>query len=308
MEKRGAEITTIDCNYVVPEFAASFLLTEGNEAAFIENNTAHSVPILLAALSKKGLKPSDVRYVIVTHVHLDHAGGSSMLMKACPNATLLAHPRAAKHLIDPEKLVSSARQVYGAEVFDRLYGTIEPIAESRVRTMSDGETLTWGTRTLTFLHTRGHANHHFCVLDSASRAIFTGDSFGLAYPALQKHGLFIFPSTSPTDFDPVEAKASVERIASCGATSAYLTHFGPITDLAGARTQLLAHLDFSEKLLHDAADSTLPDSELSDFCLKALRSHFKEAVNAHGKLIKMDLQLNADGIAHVAKKLRKKNE
>ena len=159
----------------------------------------------MEVLKKEGLKPEDVQYLIITHVHLDHAGGSSALLKACPNAVLLAHPRAATHIIDPTKLIKSARLVYGESAFEKLYGEIEPVASARVRVMNDGETVQFGSRNLHFFYTRGHANHHFCILDSGSEGIFTGDSFGLAYPALQKNGLLIIPSTSPTDFNPDEA-------------------------------------------------------------------------------------------------------
>src|SRR4051812_2894369 len=115
-----SSVTTIDCNYLAPEFAASYLLHQDGQAAFVDNNTAHAVPLLLAQLRREGLAPEQVAYVIITHVHLDHAGGTSVLMKACPNATLLAHPRATKHIIDPAKLVASARKVYGDALFEKL--------------------------------------------------------------------------------------------------------------------------------------------------------------------------------------------
>jgi glyoxylase-like metal-dependent hydrolase (beta-lactamase superfamily II) len=305
-------VHTIDCEYLWPQMAAAYLLKDGNRAAFVDNNTAYSVPKLLNALEQAGLSPSDVEYVIITHVHLDHAGGTSALMNACPNATLLAHPRAAVHMIDPSKLVASARKVYGNEAFDKLYGEIGPIAQERVRSVEDGEEIPFGSRMLWFLHTRGHANHHFCIYDSGSQGIFTGDSFGLAYPRLQRHGLFIFPSTSPTDFDPGEAKKSIERILATGAQRAYLTHFGMVDNLPSAASQLLIHLDFSEALLKQAIQSSLPDQDLTPFCQKELFSHFEKTMKAQGfqmdkevwEVLKLDLELNAAGIAHVAKKKR----
>jgi glyoxylase-like metal-dependent hydrolase (beta-lactamase superfamily II) len=152
-------VQTIDCDYIRPNFAAAYLLREGNRAAFIDNNTAHSVPLLLKALENSGLTPEQVDYVIITHVHLDHAGGSSALMKACPNAKLLAHPRAVPHVVDPRRLIAGARAVYGDETFEKLYGVIEPIAAERVRAVNDGEAIIWGAKMLRFFHTRGHANH-----------------------------------------------------------------------------------------------------------------------------------------------------
>ncbi len=302
---------TIDCEYLQPEFAAAYLLVEGDEAAFVETNTAYALPRLLEALSKAGRRPEDVRWVIVTHVHLDHAGGASAVMKACPNATLLAHPRAARHLIDPSRLVASAKQVYGDEPFRKLYGDIEPIPAERVRIMEDEETLRWGSRTLRFLHTRGHANHHFVVHDSASGGVFTGDAFGLRYPMLQGRGLFVLPTTSPTDFDPDEAKRSVRRIAEA-ASSVFLTHFGEVTEIEDAAGQLLRHLEFSGELLDRAVARSESGKELIAFCEAALREHYNRELAARGleldqkgwELLDMDLDLNAQGIALVAEKRR----
>lgn len=306
----------IDCDYVFPRFAGAYLLREGDRAAFVDNNTAHSVPLLLAALAREGLEPAAVDYVIITHVHLDHAGGSQALMDACPNAQLLAHPRAARHVIDPTKLVASARQVYGVENFARLYGEIGPVAEARVRAMADGEEMAWGSRRFRFLHTRGHANHHFCVQygdASGFDSIFTGDSFGLAYPDLQREGLFIFPSTSPTDFDPEEAMASVDRIVATGASRAYLTHFGEVSDLPAAGAQLKTHLEFSREVLKMAvAEPPSRDADLESFCGGLLNAYFDRLLAEKGltdqrRLVEMDLRLNAEGIAFVARKIRDKN-
>jgi len=303
----------VDCFYSRPEFAGAYLLQEDQEGLFIENNTVHALGFLLEALSKRGLTPHQVKFLIVTHIHLDHAGGSSALMKACPNAVLLAHPKAAPHLVDPTKLVKSAKQVYGEKAFQELYGTIEPIDASRVRVMQDGEQLLWGSRKLTFIHTRGHANHHFCVFDSASEGVFTGDSFGLAYPALQKRGLFIFPSTSPTDFDPGLARQSIQKIRNLNPKHVYLTHYGAVEKVHEAAQQLLMHLDRVEALLEQAVGSSLKDEQLDAYCEKELQFYFSKELDLRGlgsdpfvwQLIQNDLKLNASGIAHVARKRRK---
>jgi len=302
---------TIDCNYVLPQFAAAYLVAEQERALFVENNTAHATPRLLRALKEKGFAPEQVEYLIVTHIHLDHAGGTSKLLSACPNATVLAHPRAATHLIDPTRLIKSAKQVYGDAAFDTLYGEILPIDAARVRIMGDQEVLKFGARSLKFIYTRGHANHHFCIHDSESNGIFTGDSFGLAYPLLQRNGLFIFPTTSPTDFDPLEAKLSIQKILDSGAKQAFLTHYGVLPDLQNAANQLLRHLDFSEKLLEAAIQSAEQDSALDEWCLKRLKQYFQETLSRQGldtaeawALLKMDIELNAAGIAHVARKRR----
>src|SRR5687768_9212811 len=122
---------TIDCD-VLPKFTAAYLRIAGDEAAFIETHTGHAVPRLMRALDARGMRSEQVRWVVVTHAHLDHAAGASAVLARCPNATLLAHPRAARHLIDPSKLVASATSVYGAARFAELYGTIDPIPKERV--------------------------------------------------------------------------------------------------------------------------------------------------------------------------------
>ncbi|MDR3607136.1 MAG: MBL fold metallo-hydrolase [Oligoflexia bacterium] len=302
------KIVTIDCDYLRPRFAASYLVHDQEQALFVDNNTAHSVPLLLEALKKEGMRPEQVKYLIITHVHLDHAGGSSALMRACPNAILLGHPRAIPHMIDPSRLVASARRVYGEAAFEKLYGTIEPIAAARTRIVEDGERLAFGKDHLRFIFTRGHANHHMCTVLEDERAIFTGDSFGLAYPDLQKNGLYIFPSTSPTDFDAKEAKKAIQAILTSGAKTAYPTHYGAVSDMAGAAKQLNSMIDFSDDLL--AQSATIPPEQWPRFFETQLRSRMGADLALHGmtltgdtaELLKLDIELNAAGLAHIAAK------
>jgi glyoxylase-like metal-dependent hydrolase (beta-lactamase superfamily II) len=305
-------IRTIDCHYIQPGFAASFLVHEEGEAYFVETNTLNAVPLLLKALGEEGIEREGVRWIAITHVHLDHAGGAFALLKACPEALVLAHPRAAKHLIDPAKLVASAKQVYGDETFERLYGDIQPIPADRVRIPEDGEEIPFHGSMLQCIYTRGHANHHFCLLDPVLDAIFTGDSFGLAYPDLQRNGLFIFPSTSPTDFDPSAAKETLDRIIALGAKRAFLTHFGELRDLNAAREQLLEHLNFSEGLYSEAKGGKEEYEVLRNRFAAELRDNFSNLASRAGlnmtpedwRMVATDLRLNADGIAFAGIKAR----
>ena len=311
-----SDVVTIDSGYLgQEEFAAAYLIIDGDRAAFVDNNTNAAVPKLLAALEERGLTPEHVEYVIVTHVHLDHAGGTSSLAQACPNATVLAHPRAAPHIVDPSRLVASATSVYGAEEFERLYGTIEPVAEERVRTVEDEGTVALGNRTLRFLHTRGHANHHFCIHDESSNALFTGDAFGLVYPALQGYGTFAFPSTSPTDFEPELAREAVNRLVALRPAAMYPTHFGAVTDYDTAAEQLVRHLDFAERLRDEAEHGDLPDEALEGWLRGRLRDYFAGLLDSLGplatdlatwELLELDIDLNAQGIAFAANKRRRK--
>lgn len=308
----GARLVTVDCQYVLPKLAASYLRVEDGEAAFIEVNTSHALPHLLAALGAEGLAPSAVRYVIVTHAHLDHAGGASAVMAACPNATLLAHPRAARHLIDPTKLVASARAVYGEQLFEKLYGHIDGIAAARVQTMEDGATVKLGGATLSMLHTRGHANHHFVVHDEAQATVYTGDTFGLVYPALQRAGRFAYPSTSPTDFDGPAALASLARIRSLKPGGVALTHFGRFEDVDAIGEQLTRWLEFSTKLCDEGKASGDEQGTLEQRFRRALQQQLEVEASRAGltltaddqQLLHFDLELNAQGLAFAAVRQR----
>lgn len=308
----SSQLVTIDCHYVMPQLAAAYLRVEDGEAAFIEVNTAHAVPHLLKALADAGLKPEAVKYLIVTHVHLDHAGGTSALLAHCPNATVLAHPRAARHLIDPSKLVASARGVYGAELFDKLYGDIGPIDAARVKSLDDGATVTLGGATLRFLHTRGHANHHFIVHDEKQNVVFTGDTFGLVYPALQRGQRFAFPSTSPTDFDGPAAVDSVKRIMALKPRAVALTHFGAFEDVDVIGAQLLTWLELSTKLFDEGKRSGDEQGTLEQHYKRKLEQALSDAALEAGlaltpedrKLLGFDIELNAQGLAFAAVKAR----
>ncbi len=300
--------TTIDCDARTPQFTAAYLRVGGDECAFIETETSHARPKLLAALAASGRKVEDVRWIVVTHAHLDHAAGAGGLLAACPNATLLAHPRAARHLIDPAKLVKSATAVYGEERFARLYGKIEPIPRERVRALEDGETFELGGATLRVLHTAGHANHHFVIDDPATESVYTGDSYGLVYPALQRHGLFALATTSPTNFDAREARISVDRIRGLGEKHACLTHFGASTEIDRIAEQLHAWIDRADGWVEEAARG----DEVVEAITERLRVAWRAAIAEESErrdlrfgapeweLLTMDIDLNAQGLAVAA--------
>jgi glyoxylase-like metal-dependent hydrolase (beta-lactamase superfamily II) len=253
-----AGITAIDCDYVRPKLAASHLVVDSGRAGFVDTGTAHSVPTLLAALEAKGLAPADVDWVLTTHVHLDHAGGAGALMQRLPNARCAVHPRGARHLVEPSKLVAGSIAVYGEERYRALYGEIVPIPESRVFVAEEGAKIALGARELELIHTPGHALHHYCVVDAANALVFSGDTFGLSYRDFDVDGrAFIIPTTTPVHFDPDALCRSVDRLMSYRPRSIFLTHYGEVTELERLaremKERVLAYVDLATRY-RDAPD------------------------------------------------------
>jgi glyoxylase-like metal-dependent hydrolase (beta-lactamase superfamily II) len=291
---------TIDSD-VRPRFTACYLRLAGEECAFVETHTSYALPRLMAALEAAGRRPEDVRWIVLTHAHLDHAAGASALVAACPRATLLAHPRTARHMISPQKLIDGATAVYGAERFRALYGTIAPIDASRVRALEDGESFELGGAKLTVWHTAGHANHHFVVDDPTIETVFTGDTFGLVYPDLQSRGRFALPSTSPSNFDAVAAKASLDKVLSLGERFVCPTHFDGWEDSKVIAAQVRRFLDRAETWVNEAVRG----SETTEAIQKRFARAWSDAIaeeapwfgDAERELLALDVELNAQGLA-----------
>ncbi|TGM59134.1 MBL fold metallo-hydrolase [Leptospira vanthielii] len=306
-------VQTIDTEYAnIHLVASAYLLEEEGRGVVVETNTTHAIPKILKAMELHGVKPPNLDYVIVTHVHLDHAGGAWALLEACPNAILLAHPKTAKHLIDPSLLIKSATSVYGKENFDSLYGEIKPIPKEKIRVMEDGEWLEWKGHSFQFLYTKGHANHHFCIYDRKTNGIYTGDSFGISYPQLENGKRFIFPTTTPTDFDFAEAIRSLDRILDTGAEVAYLTHFGPIRDLKKNAEDLKEGLTLCQEAISQLEAVTKEDrlsfmeSKVETMIQTLARKHSITLTDSDWKLLRLDVNLNAQGLVYAFEKMQPK--
>lgn len=295
-------ITVIDTGFIRPCFDAAYLLVEQGRAAYVDTGPNLAVPRLLAALDAQGIARADVDWLIVTHVHLDHAGGAGLLLQHLPNARLVVHPRGARHLVDPTVLMEGVKAVYGPEVAARDYGELVPVPAERVLTTEDGMVLQLAGRELLFLDTPGHARHHHCIWDGASRGWFTGDTFGIAYPDLHlADGPFLFPTTTPVQFEPEALHASIDRLLSQGPEWMYLTHFGRVGDVARQAGRLHGLIDRMAGLAR--AESQAPDRParlrhgLDQLYTEALReggntdSH--ERIRA---LLAGDIELNAQGL------------
>jgi glyoxylase-like metal-dependent hydrolase (beta-lactamase superfamily II) len=296
-------ISAIDAGFKRPLLASIHLLREGDDAALIDIGTNDSIPNVLATLEAKGIDPARVRYLILTHVHLDHAGGAGTMLQHLPNAQAVIHPRGARHMIDPSRLVAGTVAVYGDAVFRQDYGEIIPIPADRVIQTFDGFTLDFSGRPLVFLDTPGHARHHHSIFDARSHAFFTGDSFGISYRDLDVGAEeCIFPTTTPTQFEPEAAHATIDRLMSYAPEHMFLTHYsrvGHTERLAEDLHRLIdAHATLAEAL-HDAGPER--DRLLQDGVRELLLGH----VAAHGSrlsrdrvldVIGMDVELNAQGL------------
>ena len=296
-------IHVIDTGFHRACFDASYLVVEGHRAAFIDTGTNHSVPRLLAALAEVGLAPGDVEWLIVTHVHLDHAGGAGLLMQSLPNATLVVHSHGARHMINPTQLVDSARSVYGDVEMARSYGTIVGIAAERVLATTDGMALMLGPRRLGFIDTPGHARHHHCIWDERSRGFFTGDTFGLSYREFDtESGAFVLPTSTPVQFDPQALRDSIVRMMSFEPQWMYLTHFGRVGDVPRLGKLLLEQMDAMVEIAlaatHAPHRHQRLERDLGALYLRKLREHGCALPESRiAELLSLDVELNAQGIA-----------
>lgn len=306
-------VSIVDGHYFVPGRGAAYLIQDGDEAAFVDNITRFSVPYMLEALKTRKLSPEQVRYLIVTHIHLDHSGGTAELLKHCPNATVLCHPRAEAHLIDPSKLIAGARAVHTA-VYDQVYGVIEPVPAERVRVLQDSESVPLGNRTLTFLDTPGHARHHHAILDSATNMVYAGDAFGTCYQNMQGGPKpFVNYVCAPPTFEPGPARESIRKIISASPDLIGVTHFGLIHNIDQGAEQLLRLIDSFENVSKRAAETDHVDDDLLNFCVESCLDTIKEELiwsgldPDHDETLTWacnELSVTSQGVSILAQKLR----
>jgi len=238
------DIYALDAGYVRPLLAAIHLIVEGERVAIVDTGAKGSLAPTLAALAKLGLSAESVDYVVLTHIHLDHAGGAGSMMRAFPHARLLVHPRGVAHMVAPARLIEGVAAVYGAAEVERLYGQILPVDAARIIPATHELSVDLAGRRLLCLDTPGHARHHIALFDERSRSVFTGDIFGMAYRELDTDGRqFLFPTTSPVQFDPVAMHASIDRVLALQPEFAYLTHYSQLPDLPTQAVHLRRLID-----------------------------------------------------------------
>ncbi len=298
-------ISAIDAQFHRPKRAAIHLLVEKGTAALIDTGTAFSIPGVIEVLQQKNLAVEDIAYVILTHIHLDHAGGASECMRLFPNAKLVVHPRGASHMANPARLVAGAMSVYGEAEFKCVYGEIYPIDAERIIEAHDESRIDLNGRSLLFLDTPGHARHHNCIYDEVSRSFFTGDTFGVSYREFDVNGMeFVFPTTSPVQFDPDAAHASIDRIMSYEPDYAFLTHYSRIGHLVNHAKSMHDLINAHVEIALRAKDIEIDrQSFISESLYKLLINRLDE----HGclmpkpdidDLLRSDVRLNALGLVY----------
>lgn len=274
------EIAVIDTGLYGHQRTAAYLLWQGGDVSLFDTGARSSVPAILAQMKDHGVVPSDVQQIILSHVHLDHAGGAGALMEVCPNASLVVHPRGARHMIDPSKLEASAREVYGDDEFERAYGGLIPVPEELVVIADEGFEL----GPLKFFDAPGHARHHFIVHDQDSGTVLAGDAFGLHYP---ERGEISLPTTSPTQFEPEAAVATYQRILDLKPSKVGIGHFGFVTDLEDHATKLQGMLSMHVSIAQAGGEVAIIEQRLANLVPPEAR-----------EALSLDLHMNALGLAH----------
>lgn len=221
-----------------PRVIATAVLQNAGGAALVDPGPSTCLDTLRSSLREQGIAPADLRTILLTHIHLDHAGATGTLVRENPDIRVVVHERGAPHLVDPDKLLSSATRLYGDDM-DRLWGEFLPVPEGNLHVLAGGERLAVGDRELEVAYTPGHASHHVCFLDRSSGVAFVGDTAGVRVGPER----FALPPTPPPDIDLDAWKASIRQIEAWQTDTLFITHFGPHEDAADQLASLTEHLD-----------------------------------------------------------------
>jgi glyoxylase-like metal-dependent hydrolase (beta-lactamase superfamily II) len=262
----GGGLRVIDTLTAGIERVTAGYLLDAPRPTLVECGPALTVDGVIAALRGLGMEPGDLAHLVVSHVHLDHAGGAGDIAAAFPSATIVVSEVGARHLVSPDRLNASARRVYGP-LMDTVYGDCTPIASDRVRAVADGDILDLGGgRRLELLYTPGHAKHHIAALEPDLGALFVGDSVGVRMPGMAK----VRPATPPPDFDLEQALGTLGRYAALRPSTIYLAHYGP----ARQPSELLAEAEDRLRAWAETVEAAVAEHDELEHVVETLMQRF----------------------------------
>ncbi len=247
-----------------PQVVATVVLEGGSKIALIDPGPTSTLDVLREELALGGVSFGDVEAILLTHIHLDHAGACGTILREHPAITVYVHERGAPHLIDPEKLLGSATRLYGDRM-EQLWGAFEPVPQANVRALKGGETVTAAGHTLQTAYTPGHASHHLAYFDAPSRIAFVGDVAGVSLPPAH----VIVPPTPPPDIDIEAWEASVEAILAWHPESLFLAHFGLKANPQVHLQELMERLRSWARLVQHLASEPSEDARRTKFARQA---------------------------------------
>lgn len=292
----AAGITAVDTLMVGRPQVTSAYLLEADEPALIETGPTTSVGAVLEGLASLGIGPDDLAHIIVTHIHLDHAGGAGALAPHFPRARVWVHERGAPHLADPTKLLASAARVYGEERMASMFGPVHPIPAGRVNSVDDGDEIELGGRTLSVLYTPGHASHQVCFVDSRTGGLFTGDALGVFLPDVR----VLRPATPPPEFDLELAIQSIQRVQEADPSLLLFSHFGPAVDVGHLCELAIERLRKWTGFVREALERSSELEFVTSFLSERTRPEFQPVFDKGYDLDRYDLlsgiEMNAMGI------------
>jgi glyoxylase-like metal-dependent hydrolase (beta-lactamase superfamily II) len=297
-------VTAIDTVMAGERELNAVYLLDGPEPCLVETGPGADHDRLTASLDALGVDREDLAHVVVTHIHMDHAGGAGALLVRYPRATVWVHEAGARHLIDPTRLTASTARTYGQERMRSLFGDMHAIPPVRVRAVAGGDRIPLGPRSLHVLHTPGHASHHIALHDDGSGAMFTGEAVGSYLPWAR----CLRPALPPPEVDLDEALASIRRILDREPTTLLTSHFGAVDDVAGTCEAAAERIQMwaadVRHLLEDDIDTS--EDDIVEVLARRARGEFERDAGRPFEQARYDvlgsIRMNAQGIARYWRK------
>ncbi|WEG11314.1 MBL fold metallo-hydrolase [Pullulanibacillus sp. KACC 23026] len=301
-EQLGEKLFIIDTyDLGLPRRTGCYVLLGEDGVYLVETSASPSKPLIEKGLSELGFGREAVKAILLTHIHLDHAGGAGLFARDYPNASIIVHPRGLRHLADPSRLIAGAQAVYG-EDFDRLFNPILPIPKKQLRSLEDGEQLELSPdRHLTFIDSPGHAKHHYCIFDSLTKGMFVGDTVGLRYASLEEKGTPLFlPTTSPNQFDPDAMRNSIKRVQAFRPERLYFGHYSFTENVEEVYRQVNEWLDvfleISEPIYKRGGDYSEIAASLERQVMEKSAANTLPDDHPERQMITIDLQVSSMGL------------